>query len=680
MSAILLSTSLVQAQDTLRVMYYNLLNFPTGGAINRQDTMAPIFAYVKPDVLLVCELTSLSGANDLLNTLNGLGIGPYQRANYVINTSSSNNLQNICFYRSDKLNLFSQDEIFTGLRDINEYQLYQINGTTGDTIWMDFYVAHLKAATGSSNEAEREAAILDLKSHLGASPSNRYRIFGGDLNIYNSSEAAYQALLFNPPTFNDPINRPGNWSNNASFDDIHTQSTRVTSFGSGASGGLDDRFDHIVVSDNIMSGTGDVQFISGSYKAVGNDGNHFNQSINDGVNLSAPPEVISALYQSSDHLPVIMDLLVNGSPIEPPVDTGGCGELFFSEYIEGSSNNKALEIYNPSGGAVDLSLYSVSVFNNGATTPNSSVSLSGSLADASTYQIVNSSAGPTLLGLADITSGVTNYNGDDAIGLYKSGVLIDVIGQIGFDPGTNWPVGSGATSEYTLVRKPEVQSGQTDWTLGAGEWLVYPVDDFSFYGSHTADPCATVETCSTTAPPTGLTSMVQASGVLLTWNELAGAQKCEVNGRPLGAPSFAKIRTNVPPYQTLVPSSKLNPGTTYEWKLRCACSISPLEVTPFSPLETFTWPILRNQQEMPDVSLSPKIYPVPASDNITIQWPLGMQDQGWVVYDSFGRIKASGTSLSQTQILDVSNWPTGIYLLRSEGFSGKILGKVILSR
>ena len=81
-----------------------------------------------------------------------------------------------------------------------------------------------------------------------------------------------------------------------------------------------------------------------------------------------------------------------------------------------------------------------------------------------------------------------------------------------------------------------------------------------------------------------------------------------------------------------------------------------------------------------DLSSSPRIFPVPASDFITIQWPLGMQDQGWVVYDSFGRIKASGTSLSQTQILDVSNWPTGIYLLRSEGFSGKILGKVILSR
>ncbi len=668
------STTTLQAQDTIKVMYYNLLNFPDAGAINRQDTMERIFAHVRPDVLLVCELQNVEGANVLLNTLNTLGAGPYQRANFVTNQSSSNILQNMCFYRSDKLSLLSQDEIITSLRDINEYRLFQVDAVSSDTVFVDFYVTHLRASTGSVNEADREAAILDFKAHLTGTPINRYRVFGGDLNFYDSFEAGYQALLNEPPvTFVDPISRPGSWSNNSSFDDIHTQSTRLVSLGGGATGGMDDRFDHIVLSDNIIAASGDVRYSTGSYKTIGNDGSHFNEAINSGTNLSAPPQVISALYQSSDHLPVTVDLILNsnpGGPVEP-----GCGELFFSEYVEGTSNNKALEIYNPGGLTADLSRYSVSLFNNGASTPNSSVSLSGSLAQGETYQIVNSSASAPLLGLADITSGVTFFNGDDAIGLYKDAVLIDAIGVIGTDPGTNWAVGSGATSEYTLVRKPAVLTGQTDWTSGSSEWLVYPQDEFGFFGSHSADPCDVVVPCSITAVPDGLISSVGPTGVNLAWNPLDGAVKCEVNGRPAGGTSFAKIRGNVPPFESFVPAAQLNPGTTYQWKVRCACSLSPLVVTPFSSLPDFTWPALREPGNFESKAL---IYPVPATSTIHIEWTTFNTDQPWIICDTDGRTMASGFSTGDTQSIHVGDWPSGIYLLRNTGFSGEVLGKVIV--
>jgi hypothetical protein len=667
-------------------MYYNLLNFPEGGAVNRQDTMERIFAHVKPDVLLVCELNSVAGANSLLATLNGLGVGPYQRATFVPNQSSENNLQNMCFYRSDKLSLLRQDEILTNLRDINEYELYQIDGATGDTVFLDFYVGHLKAATGGINEADREAAILDFKAHLNTRPPGRNLIFGGDLNFYDSFEPGYQALLNNPPVlFEDPINRPGSWSNNIAFDDIHTQSTRSTAFGGGATGGLDDRFDLILLSENILDASGDVRYSSGSYRAVGNDGAHFNQSVNSGINNSAPPDVIEALYQSSDHLPVVLDLILNSEPTVPDDTTAACGELFFSEYIEGSSNNKALELYNASADVLDLSAYSISLYNNGAVTPNSTLPLSGLLNPGATYQIVNSSANAALLALADVTSGVTFYNGDDALVLFQGSTVIDAIGVVGTDPGTNWPVGSGATSEYTLVRKPEIQAGQPNWTLGAGEWLVFPLDDFSRFGAHTADPCEDpVPLCSTTSAPAGLSSSVAPGGVSLAWDDLDGAVKCEVNGRPAGATPFAKIRVNVPPFGAFVPAAQLNPGTTYEWKVRCACSLSPLVVTPFSSLESFSWPALREvastgEPLLPEAAIpSPDLYPNPASNWLSIHWPNSSLGRQWVLEDLQGKIWIGGRADESRQQLDISQLPGGIYRLREVGNVPRTLGKVVV--
>jgi hypothetical protein len=165
--------------------------------------------------------------------------------------------------------------------------------------------------------------------------------------------------------------------------------------------------------------------------------------------------------------------------VQPTLPT----DLFFSEYIEGSSNNKAIEIFNGTGAAVDLSIYSVKLFGNGSPTSTASQALTGTLANNDVYVISNASANATILGIKDITSGVANYNGDDALGLYKNDVLIDVIGVIGTDPGTNWVVGTGATSEYTLVRKSNVIAGLTSWDTA--QWDVYAQDTTTYLGSHT---------------------------------------------------------------------------------------------------------------------------------------------------------------------------------------------------
>ena len=115
---------------------------------------------------------------------------------------------------------------------------------------------------------------------------------------------------------------------------------------------------------------------------------------------------------------------------------GQATDLFFSEYIEGSSNNKALEIYNGTGAVVDLSGYRVATYSNGATTPTNTLDLTGTLADGEVYVIANASANAAILAVADVTSSVTYFNGDDHVSLqYTDGTPIDGIGVLGEDPG-----------------------------------------------------------------------------------------------------------------------------------------------------------------------------------------------------------------------------------------------------
>jgi plastocyanin/predicted extracellular nuclease len=182
----------------------------------------------------------------------------------------------------------------------------------------------------------------------------------------------------------------------------------------------------------------------------------------------------------------------------PPVP---CSDLFFSEYIEGSGNNKALEIYNPTNGTVDLSNYTVYRANNGSTTPGGTLNLAGMLASGDVYVMGNPSSGVNakIVAESDTLSTITYFNGDDALWLTNnvSGDTLDIIGVIGVDPGSSWPVGTGATNNSTLVRKSTVTNGTMDWSLSATQWDVYPQDTTMFIGAHTstcvaqsATPCS----------------------------------------------------------------------------------------------------------------------------------------------------------------------------------------------
>ena len=182
-------------------------------------------------------------------------------------------------------------------------------------------------------------------------------------------------------------------------------------------------------------------------------------------------------------------------PASTPQET----DLFISEYIERSSGSyKAIEIYNPSGSAVDLSGYTIKQAAGGAGwgfhPSNGEVSgfiypLTGSIASGDVYVLAADQASglETVVDIALGYPSVCHFAGDDAVGLFYNDELIDVIGVPSVDPGSSWDVAgvSGATEDHRLVRKPAVTSGNTDWAISAGtttensEWVV---DNISSYG------------------------------------------------------------------------------------------------------------------------------------------------------------------------------------------------------
>lgn len=169
-------------------------------------------------------------------------------------------------------------------------------------------------------------------------------------------------------------------------------------------------------------------------------------------------------------------------------------DVFFSEYVEGSSFNKALEIYNATGATVDLTTgnYVIERYNNGSPTATGSVALAGSVADGAVFVIAHPSADPLILAVADQQSSEISYNGNDAVVLKHNGVIIDVIGQVGFDPGLEWGSGNISTQDNTIRRLSSVTIGDTnpsdafDPTL---EWEGYPNNTFDGLGEHSTD-CA----------------------------------------------------------------------------------------------------------------------------------------------------------------------------------------------
>lgn len=295
-------TAFGQPTDTLRICTYNVLNFGTVVDPIRVVSFQDVLGSIRPHILVLQEIEGAAGLATFMHnaatTLPGVIEAPF-----VDGPDSDNAL----LIDTNKVSVVGHAVIQTPLRNVDRWRL--IVKSSNDTI--DVWSLHLKAGDTEADALQRQAEATLVRQSLDSS-ENRHRVVAGDLNTYASSEGAYFQLTytgFRPAgEVEDPIGRPGNWHSDSAFADIHTQSTRTRQAGGGIGGGVDDRFDFLLLSPSLRG-----RYLEGSYTAFGNDGEHFNDSINAPPNRAVGTDLAQSLHDASDHLPVFMDLVFVGA-------------------------------------------------------------------------------------------------------------------------------------------------------------------------------------------------------------------------------------------------------------------------------------------------------------------------------------------------------------------------------
>lgn len=311
---VFLFTQISFGQAEIKTMFYNLLNFSSAPPANRLEILNSILSTYEPDLFMVCEIESQIDAQNILKESFNYTTAKMAQSPFLFNTSGASLIHQLVYYNSEKFKLNYTNQIETNIRSINHYS-FELK--TNSNIALEVFVAHFKASRGEQNEVERLYEAQQFINYIDEFSSDTNILFAGDFNLYSSSEPAFQTLLNGTENIKilDPIDSSGDWNNNSAFAGIHTQSTRISNaefddFGAG--GGLDDRFDMMLISDVMNSEANNITYIEDSYKAWGNNANCFNSNINSADCSGVfSLELREWLYQMSDHLPVVMDLKIN---------------------------------------------------------------------------------------------------------------------------------------------------------------------------------------------------------------------------------------------------------------------------------------------------------------------------------------------------------------------------------
>jgi hypothetical protein len=360
------------AGDSLKVMFYNLYRFPSATPTNRAFILGDILAEAMPDLLMTCELENEAGSIDILQNSFHFSLDSFSKADFVYNQSDTAELlQQMVFFNTKKLWLHKQVAYPTTVRDINHYTfIIPTASLPADTLFLEVFVAHLKSSTGPANRQLRYNMVDTFVKVLQTFPADRAVLFAGDFNFYNANEIGYQHLIDTNRLIKmmDPIQQPGNWQDNIQFAPIHTQATRTSATGFGlygATGGLDDRFDFIMMSANMHDSQANIHYAKESYIALGNNGNCLNQKVND-TNCSGPFQLMlrENLHNMSDHLPIVMQLLLSDTiGSGTPNDTTQLNKVrvlnptFVILQNYAVQNQLMLKLNMPLGNAIALEIY-----------------------------------------------------------------------------------------------------------------------------------------------------------------------------------------------------------------------------------------------------------------------------------------------------------------------------------
>tara|TARA_B100000902_G_scaffold50431_1_gene57196 strand:+ start:836 stop:2344 length:1509 start_codon:yes stop_codon:yes gene_type:complete len=343
----------LKSQDTIKVATYNLLRY--GSNTNRNIDFKKVIDYINADIYITQELTNNSGVTNFLNNVLNKESDKFLSAKFYDDTD----IDQALFYDKNKFEILSTSKIEGDPRNIIAYRLQHIQT---EKIFFVFNL-HMKASQGSSNQQRRYTQVQQLINYTQQMNEDHFYVVAGDFNIYSTNEPAYQKFFETTATgygkFNDLINVEGSYRNE-DYAIYHTQSPRTSQFGGGASGGMDDRFDYILFSDSLMQ-SNRTFVLKETYKAIGNDGNHYDKAINIAPNTAVTQEIANALHDASDHLPVVVDIVFSNEIVIPPVNNSPIGnDTIFSldEYPDDNVFVGKVVANDPDGDELSFSIIS----------------------------------------------------------------------------------------------------------------------------------------------------------------------------------------------------------------------------------------------------------------------------------------------------------------------------------
>ena len=350
--------ALAAPAHALRVVAWNLLAYDDVAAHARRASTLQVLPGLDPDVMIVQELATAGAADSFATFLRGalpgkrwIGGG----GTFILATQSA------LYYDSLQVTHSNLSSLVTGGPRAVLVALLRPNGYRANAASFRIYSIHFKAGNGAggtsppSDSAQRTLECTNLRNTLNAAPAGTNLLMGGDTNFYGSFETGYSRLTESQPDndgrLQDPYAMPGLW-NSASYAPFHTQSPcNGVCIGSG--GGMDDRFDMLLGSYSLHDGAG-LDLVAGAlpggYGPFGNDGLHYNDSIDGGgVNFAVPLAVAAALRMSSDHLPVLATLQL-------PAKLATVSALSFGDVIVGGTASRSITIDDlPAAPAATLS-------------------------------------------------------------------------------------------------------------------------------------------------------------------------------------------------------------------------------------------------------------------------------------------------------------------------------------
>ncbi len=350
----------------LRVVTYNISNYD--GTTRAADLQTVFYATFEgrslaPDIILAQEFSTPTAVNNFRNLLNSAVGSPGDWVSTGFATGGDT--AQVALYRSSKVQFLQRVTVSPGgalhPRNLMRFDFRPV-GYTGAGATLACYNTHMKAgSTGSDGTLRLNEARAARDNAETLNPAWSF-LLGGDLNIQSSGEAAYVELTgpqaSDAGRFFDPIATPGTWNNNVAYRFVHTQDPI-------GAGGMDDRYDQILMSDTLIDGDG-LDYIGQagtpyststwndsrhSYRSYGNDGASFDTTLRTTGNTMVGPVIAQALRNAAagaGHLPVYVDLRVPAE-IDSPL------ELDFGAVPVGAFATATLTVIN-SG---DIALWTV---------------------------------------------------------------------------------------------------------------------------------------------------------------------------------------------------------------------------------------------------------------------------------------------------------------------------------